>query len=327
MIKKILMFQGILITGLFSFSQTEWAPIGTKWYYNRYSGINYELTYIETIGDTLINSKICNIFKISDIVKLMDQDNNYYWDTIVHANEYLYFESNIIYHYDIFLNYFYVLYNFSAQPYDTITVRDTTYPGCIWPDYYCSTFKYIVDSISVINISNFDLVKIYTRPTDLSNWAFSSQNFMDNYPILENIGSTKYFFGSPNIMPVEGEICCLRCYIDSNIIYISNLWSDTLPCNYLPPLQNPNEIYKINSNNLIQLYPNPITNNYLYIKLSWQPLKIRISLFDIIGNELFIKLEEANNEIKINFENINSGVFILNIQNNSITYNYLIIKQ
>jgi len=39
-----------------SFAQT-WAPVGAKWHYSHGGGAPPELTVVESIGDTIINTK------------------------------------------------------------------------------------------------------------------------------------------------------------------------------------------------------------------------------------------------------------------------------
>jgi len=47
-----LVFVLIMLTKFNVNAQTEWAPIGAKWYYNHYSGAQPLLTVIESIKDT-----------------------------------------------------------------------------------------------------------------------------------------------------------------------------------------------------------------------------------------------------------------------------------
>jgi hypothetical protein len=255
----------------------EWAPIGATWYYDHNDGLASYLTFIHSVADTNIHDKDCRILETFRIDKATDNGLAYYWDTILTSRDFLYYNNDTIYHYDKFALDFYPLYEFNVTQNDTILVREENAGECNQPDYYCSRFEYVVDSLSSIKISDKDLRLIYNSPTAISDWVFNVSWNYENRPIIEMIGSTKFLFGVYRNSILEGDIYCLRCYQDKNLSYVSKDWSNE--CDYLPPINNSGIVKFTISKNLIS--PNPF-NDYILIDLQGDN-QINYRLYNMSG--------------------------------------------
>jgi hypothetical protein len=259
--KKFLLIFGFIISGTMTFAQTDWAPVGAKWFYNNYSGGPEYLTIIESIGDTIINTRPCKILETYEITSEMDSTGANRWDTLYCPKQFTYMDSSIVYLYDFAKNNFDVLYNFNATMGDTISFTDTALAGFCPEAQLCDKFQYVIDSVEFSTIGGLLLRKQWVTPTQHSDWVITTALPMGptgNYPIIERIGSAKFLFGVFKMQAMEGSIRCLRCYQDSimNFHYFS---TDSLPCDYLPPLG-----VSDNSNlfNNFNLYPNPANDKF-----------------------------------------------------------------
>ncbi|MCD4679753.1 MAG: hypothetical protein K8S00_05130 [Bacteroidales bacterium] len=246
----------ILLLLNISFAQT-WAPVGAKWYYSHNGGSFQELTVIESIGDTTINTKLCKILNTYQIYEVMDSTGLYHWDTLFCPLQYSYQESGIVYMFELSNNSFDIIYDFNAISGDTITVKETTFMGYCPETMPGNLFEYVIDSITDTLISNIPLQKQFISPTQNSDWVFSDPlGMIGDVPIIERIGSIKFLFGVYHLQVMEGSIYCLRCYQDSLLSYRASFWTDTVPCGQLRPLHN-SGIEDYNDPDQIEIYPNP----------------------------------------------------------------------
>ncbi len=283
----------------------EWAPIGAKWYYDHYCCLGAYLTVIESVGDTIINDKNCRILISSTTAEYMNPDGSYYWKTSSGYPEYLYYENDTIYHYNNETESFYVLYAFNVKPKDTVVVREGD-PDCQDLSSDCSRFEYIVDSISEIQLNNQKLKLIYTSDTDSTYWTFSASAISQPFPVIELIGATSYFFGKFYIS-VEGSICCLRCYVDSNLFYRSDKWLPDKPCDYIRPLSGANSSDDV----LVQgnsVYPNPF-----YLSLTIESNQTKIISYQLINSQgrVIMKDKIYSNKVLLNTEDLLPGIYYI----------------
>lgn len=235
------------------------------------------LTIINSIGDTSIGNVNCKILITSQIDQKSDDGLIYYWDTIHISRDYLYYSNDTIYHYDKFSSLFYPLYQFNISKDDTILVREKDVSGCNQLDLYCSEFEYIVDSISSLIIKDDTLKMLYNSATSSSDWVFNNSFNLEIKPIIEKIGSTKFFFGVHKNSVLEGDILCLRCYKDNLLAFKADYWKKE--CDYLPPLNGISSV----SNQIgtsINILPNPFN---VYFKINTVKL-IYYELYDSLGN-------------------------------------------
>lgn len=301
-----------------SFAQ-EWAPVGAKWYYSHYYGSFQELTFIESVGEEMIESHLCKKLNTWLVYRNWTPDSIFY-DTTFMATDYYYTEDDKIYHYDTLLNIFNKLYDFSLSPGDSVFVRDTVFTGCDdnYPYmYYCSAFKYQIDSIDEIMINQSTHKVQYTSRISDADWTFNGFND-EIYPVIEQIGSLKFLLGSSIGGALEGDISWLRCYEDGDTFYRSPFWTDDKPCDYLSPIVYPGKTEN-HLKDFISVTPNPCTH---YISIRY-PKNVKFHSYKIINNNGTIVQSENNlkNGESINVSSLTKGVYaiLLSMNNNVIT--------
>lgn len=279
----------------------DWAPIGAKWIYDHDYGLPPYLTSIESVKDTLILNKSCKLLITKQINEVLRENGTYYWDTITISKDYIYKSNDTIFHFNQNENTFYPLYLMNVKVHDTILVREKV-SQCDYIDFFCSRFEYFIDSITNISLQGHDLKVIYNSETKTSNWVFNRSWNYDKYPIIEKLGSLKYFFGVSRNMVMEGGLRCLRCYTDNEISFKADYW--TQDCEYKRPLNGPSSVIKL-SNNEMLLWPNPFDN---YIKINADK-PIEFEIFDSFGRILIKGI--GNN---INVSALQYGTYFIKIK-------------
>jgi len=296
---KTTIFTLLILFPIFSFAQ-DWAPIGAKWTYDHDSGLSPYLTTIESVKDTMVLNKLCRLLVTKRTDENMRPDGSYYWSTSIISKNFIYTSHDTVFHYNRFDNLFYALYVLNVQKNDKVLVREKIVP-CTKNEYFCSRFEYVVDSISSMSLQGQSLKLIYNSFTQTSDWGFNRSGILENYPILERIGSLKYFFGVSKNFVMEGEIKCLRCYNDSQISYKAVYWSKE--CDYLRPLNGPSMVFD-NLDNKIVVSPNPF-DSYFRINIG-NP--IEYELYDSFG-----KLLMQGEEKEVNTTSLPNGIYLLRL--------------
>lgn len=304
--KKLFLFTSI-ITLFCNALYSQWAPIGAKWYYDHYSGAQPYLTIIESIKDTVILSKQCKVLQSYEIYAVMDSTGGYHWDTLYCPLQFTYYDSSKVYLYDNVSDAFYVLYNFNALAGDTITVRDSLFPGYCPDTYQSNLFQYKIDSVRDTIISGINLRKQYVKTTQNSEWYITDPYVPSGYnpTIIERIGSYKYLFGVMSF--VEGSISHLRCYQDSSIYYRSPDWPITLSCDYLYTL--PTNIIEVrNPLDIVEVFPNPLTQNAQIILPEHLSLNnLTVDIFDLQGRKVKGFQEISSHHLTLYRADFNAG--------------------
>lgn len=275
---------------VWSFAQTNWAPIGSSWYYS-FSSINPGIesyTKISTIKDTSVNSVNCKMLIIST------PDNNgspnVYYDTV-----FMYDENNKVYYFKSQLNKFCLLYDFNINT------------GGFWnlDEFPPSNNAVYVDSTGTININGFYKKIQYIHS---NNVAFSFEG-----RVVEGIGNLNYMFPQIDFSP-QGP---LRCYQDFYLGYYNN--------NYFFPCDTVfGSIKEIKSDSFIEIYPNPF-NNYVNIHSKNQSETCIIHIYNMQGCEIY-KGKFINSHLSICTDFIPSGAYFCLISSNEIQYCKKIIK-
>ncbi|HEY9124301.1 MAG TPA: T9SS type A sorting domain-containing protein [Bacteroidales bacterium] len=242
----------------------------------------------------------------------MRQDGTYYWDTVLVSNDFVYNSNDTVYHFDKYDKIFYPLYRMNIKMHDTILIRDKVVT-CTKSDFLCSRFEYVIDSVSSLSLQGNNLKVFYNSETQTSNWVFNRSWNLEKYPIIERIGSLKYFFGVNRNLVMEGGISCLRCYSDNQISYKSSAWQKG--CDYLRPLNGSSSVGDIETYN-ISVFPNPFNTN---IKLS---IARQFELYDSFG-----RLLQKGYSDEINTELLSEGLYLLKLTiDKNLTKTIKIIK-
>jgi hypothetical protein len=320
---KTIIFLIFLSFSLWCNSQT-WAPIGAKWYYSMNIGLQPELTVVESIGDSIMNGKQCQVLKSYMISRVEIAHLVFVYDTLFCPLQYSYYDQGKVYLYDSTLNNFRILYNFTAPIGSIQTVIDTPFEG-FCPDAFGihELFQYKVDSINDTVIDGVSLLRFHTTATSNADWAFSKKySFIGQYPIMERIGSLKYIFGSSIWQVMEGTIRCLRCYQDSTLFYKAPFWPSNLPCDYVTPIYTNLDFN--NFGNDVEIFPNPF-QNYLIIRNNF---KDKIQTFEILNLNGMVILSGIINEnpIYISTDHLLQGLYFLKLKTDQATLFYKIIK-
>ena len=292
----------MILFSILSFGQ-DWAPIGAKWTYDHDDGLQQYLTTIESVKDTIVLNKLCKLLITKETDENMRPDGSYYWRTWIKSKDVIYKSNDTVYHYNRLANSFYPLYLLNVKTNDVVLVRQRTEP-CSTNDYFCSRFEYIVDSISSLTLQGHRLKLIYNSETKTSDWVFNRSWNMENLPIIDKIGSTKFLFGVSRNYVMEGGIRCLRCYSDNEISYKANYWSKE--CDYLRPLHGTSSI-KDNLADELVISPNPF-DSYFIISTD-KP--IEYELYDTLGRLLI-----QGKEKKVNTASLVNGMYLLRLTTN-----------
>ncbi|NJK95753.1 MAG: hypothetical protein HC905_13320 [Bacteroidales bacterium] len=247
---KILYFI-ILMFGFASARSQQWAPVGALWVYDVSQGSPLILTYIKSEKDTVVAGKECRLMAIRNISRMMNPNGTYYIDTSLVSKESIYNSNDTVYHYDRSLKVFYPLYLMNVQKSDTIIVRPGN-PGC--SNNSCVRFEYVVDSLTSCKLNDQELKVIYNAATNKSEWVFNRSGISENYPVIERIGSVKYFFGVSKIVIMEGTVLRLRCYTDNIITYKDAAFTGDCNSLFQPSLSGA-KTSKLEIDKMI--YPNP----------------------------------------------------------------------
>lgn len=231
------------------YAQTEWAPVGAKWYYSTpyvLPPFIVDCTLFESIGDTTISGKSCRIIEIR---KCGGQQ--------VITREFLYQKNDSLYYFN--KNDFFLLYDFSAVIGDTVVVHDEKFfptLGYLFNDSI-ESFKYKILDTDSIDIGGTWYRRQQINQLQSGDWMLGIGQAEGSW-IIEKIGSYFYFFGRFGYFTFEESSGLLRCYSDSLLEYQNSEWNEA--CDYV------SNTLKINTTDFIRFYPNP-ANDKVFIEL------------------------------------------------------------
>jgi hypothetical protein len=307
--KKILLLF-LFIYNFNLYAQTNWAPIGAKWYYgvleNPTTGPDQGYLLFESIKDTLIKSKNCKV-----IHKTMHYSSGSYIDQ---GYEYMYSDTNKVY--QLIEDKFYMLYDFVAQKGDHWITR---IPKGTMDNSEDTIRTIIVDSIDQMIISMDTLKVLYVSVPEQAGeayWYFKN-------PIIEKIGAMYMFLGIWGLWDIN--IPKLRCYSDNTITYKV---PDSESCDtIITAIKQPTALL----DNII-MYPNP-TKNIVRLDFSDDKLSLEsLKLFDVNGRCLISKsgfISSSDKSVILNIEDLSAGVYnlLLLFKDITISAHLKIIKQ
>jgi hypothetical protein len=291
---KRLLFLYFLFSSLFCIAQSEWFPIGAKWYYNlqeleQYQADGYEVFTV--MKDTIVDSKQSKcISKIS--ISSKGQIYN-------HENIILQEENKRVYWYN--KNSFQLIYDFNLNPGDTLE-RNISTIGCD------SVSPIIVDSISETSINGVP-IKIQHLSYVGYNTHFSSEGYTFRMSIMERIGSEDNFMNEPLTCLIGDNFAFtgLRCYIDKNLEYHSDWWKNiynNIACDTL--IYTDTQNLKISKDILIS--PNPTSGPF--IVTSKVPIKT-IEIYNILGYKIRTFEIRSNKIGDFDINNYQNGPYII----------------
>ncbi|MEO6131517.1 MAG: T9SS type A sorting domain-containing protein [Saprospiraceae bacterium] len=297
---------------LFVFSEihaqdtTIFAPSGSAFYYTAWgSGAPYPglLTFVSD-GEIVLNdtsARILNFYRTEGNVLVPEPG----------LNKYVFTSGNKVYYW--VQDGFYLLYDFGAQPGDTIhsRVEDFSLILICFADFSNGPFdfSYVIDSVSTMHVDGQDLrvqyvTPIYTPGEEL--W------YLEN-PIIERIGqiaSACYWWGRGEGCFLGGFAGQLRCYEDEDIYFKNTFTLYDLDCDYVAEVEA--IVQDTNS-----IFPNPATD-IIYLPQSVSLLTI----YNLTGQ----KITSFENQDQIDVSNLSSGIYFLQYQSGKFLHLEKLIK-
>lgn len=267
--------------------ETEWAPIGAKWYHLNTEQILKLPVVSESIKDTLVKDKVCR-----KIVSTFYEADGV---TIRRKKEFLtYEEKAIVYYYESHCDSFLTLYNFKLQQGDTMK----------YTKYRVSTdtkdeFTAKVDSIAIRTINSQQEIPFYIITPKITFDGNGQGNGYYHY-----IGADGYVFVPPVASSIPGFYTQLTCYTNGEEEYRFTSRS----CNLLT---NIDDIPKRTDN--VKLYPTVLTNNRLLKIENLKRLTIDIIITDTNGRILQTYFTQSVTD-EISLSRLSSGMYIIYVR-------------
>lgn len=277
--QKFLLTTILLTITTFLFGQN-FGVIGTQWYYSEHaSGAappNSEYLHLQSVADTVITGVTTH--------KIVRTYYKFSGDTVILDPLYVYEQSDTVFMYNFQKSKFQTIYIFNASQGDTLTL-DFPEPLQWTTD---STYRLVIDTVETVVVDGVPLKKY--RTISLDEFTFWNGGYF-----MDRIGGLDWFLPRAAIIPEAGGP--IRCYLDNQI----DTSFQSVACDY----RLNTSIGELNPNYRIQVFPNPLQNE-LTIQ-SEQPIE-RVELFDLTGKSIL-----SSRQATLNLENINNGVYILNI--------------
>lgn len=289
------------------FSQAEFAPIGSEWYYSQYESYNPpQANFIKhtCIKDSTIEGKMVKVIQKTKFKRSGATNLGY---------EYLYQHGDTISYWKN--GEFHVLYNFSLSNGDSMLLYSEM------PDYCENKNPYgwvEIGSVHTTTINNHVLRAYGVTPKKGSTWDFGID------PIIEKIGSIYYLipqnYGCIVDQPGIGS---LRCYSDPELGVFHYQYED-LPCDTITTF--PDGVRTFTKSSPIKLYPNPVVKDLIIECKDKRNSDYILNIFDLSG-----KLVQSQNFCpgkKIDLSFLHQGLFQITIYNNTkLVYHGTIYKK
>lgn len=337
-------------TGIKTFAQDQFAPLGAEWWYQ---GNSYDFTFAppwwtpnskwtdhaQVTGDTVINDITCRKMVLERKAK---HGNNPDSTAITQTgNFYFYDNTDTVFIFNEGRSQFTPLYIFNVAVNDTICLPVPTAPANT-----DSNFCFVVDSIQTELFDGIPLRSFYTRTLIpegqlLSlNWGYAIyRDIIDGGWIsigkyTEKLGGTwpliSSLFPMSSFHNVDGGIAIgfpsgnLSCYQDNEIsISLSNIPCDSIP----PPVSG---IKKVNNlPDFITIFPNPTTDHITLLNKKNWPVNTTIQAYDILGRSVALDKAAINgDQLVYNLNGFSTGVYLLKINiDDNVFYHKILVQK
>ncbi len=276
-------------------AQTIFAPQKAVWYYYiNADGINSNIKYT-TEKDTFYEGKFCSkviceykVFAAGIVTKYTK------------VPTYFYTSGDTVLYYHDSLKSFTALYIFNVKVGDTLQLQNPWHYRYLPKD---STFKLLVTAVDTVIYDGIPLREIKTNTLDGSRvWMPKYTERIGGYSLADIINID----GIKTAMHTEG----LRCYSDDEIK--EKFVPDGFDCDYLLSVTKTN-----NLNNSLKIFPNP-AHNFITIETTQNSQPAKLSIFGINGS-VVIKSELIAHKNTIDIHNLKTGVYFLQIKNETET--------
>lgn len=269
-------------------AQSQWAPVGSVYYYSYWFGFEPEtdMLEVEVIGDTTIQNKTCRIFQQnSGLIP---------WNWDCEGNNFLYEEEGEVYFYNEQSEAFDLLYDFNKDVGESWRV-----PLC--SEVFCQPDTLIVevDSISTIVLNG---TEVRLQQVSLSS---TSGILGGNDIIYEGIGSATRMFLKEIICPVvEAGVLGLCDIVDpeGNVVEISGEACTVSDLNQSSW-----------SEDSWRIFPNP-SNGEIQVVLDVQVEEPILRIFDATGALLQQMILQQNQPLQLSA--YTPGIYFLQLTSN-----------
>lgn len=291
---KKLLFLCFLFSSICTIAQSEWFPVGAKWYFNlqeleQYKADGYRVFTV--LKDTIVDSKQSKCISKTAINSKGQILNN---EVIImrEENKRVYWYNN---------DSFQLIYDFSLNPGDTLE-RSASTIGCD------SVSPIIVDSITETSINGVP-IKIQYLSYVGYNTDFNGEDYIFRKTIMEKIGSEDNFMYESLTSLIDDNFAFtgLRCYLDNNLEYHSNWWKNiynNIACDTLIYLG----IQKLKISDGISVSPNPTAG--LFTITSKVPLE-SLEIYNISGYKIKTYDIRSNIFCEFDIKNYQHGTYIV----------------
>jgi hypothetical protein len=276
-------------------SVTTFAPQGAEWSYSSFVLFDPppDLYKFVADGEIMINDTLATVLKFyngeSGSLELVDS-----------LEKYVFTSGDKVYYW--VQDAFYLLFDFGAQPGDTISSRAEDFPiglSC-YSDFSEGPipFQYIIDSVRTISLGSDNLrvqyvTHIYPHTSEPA-WVMQS-------PVVERIGQISpagFWWGRGHACVLGGFPGELRCYEDDDIYYKNPSLQFNLECDFV---SSSDDI----SVSKTPLYPNPATD------VLFLPDMVKsVQIFNSVGNLVLADV----NQHSLNVSGLVSGMYFIQYQ-------------
>lgn len=273
-----------------------WAPDGAEWYYEYVHFWYMGYIQIDVVGDTVIHDTTCRILEKRSVIRNLEFDTTYYRYI---GQEYMFSDDDRVYVYAN--NRFYILYDFTSLPGDTLIIPQND-DLLEW----CDTIgRIVVTDTGSIELNGQLLRKLIVQPLEGTHWAIYGE-------IIEKIGPVdSYMLPEPDWACVVDlyEGGRLRCYSDPDFgLYSTGISTE---CDYLVSVPEEEET-------IFTIYPNPCSE-VLNVLLPDDKLIYTLSIYSPDGKKVMERsLKTDQNQIEVS--HIKPGLYILIITDNRNTF-------
>lgn len=292
-----------IVFGASLFSQSDFAPVGATWYFDKVEGTSppHEgYVKIESIKDTIVNDvsakklELTFVSSIGDVEKISTDLISQSGDSIFYYRE----------------SKFQFMFGFNLNVGDSMLFYGDGYDACQDSSSYGHSK---VDSLYSTEVNTTLLNGFYFSLNDSSYWNYSL--------IIEKIGHVYGFYprfvnncGIQDAIPPIGK---LRCYVDSSI---GQFKYQNIPCDTLIRY---NTSLNINKTEQAEVYPT-LTSGKINIK-SKAILINEIFLLDLNGTQL-LNISSNQVEKEMDISSFKLGVYIIKVfyQNNTCSVHRVI---
>ncbi len=293
-------------------AQSDFAPIGAKWYYS-YSSYNPDIpaprpvaTYIlqESVGDTVIQGITARKLQRTSFWRNQDNSTGSGQGLAI----YVYATADTVFHFDEELGRFLPLYMFNVQAGDTLTHRVPSAYANLTAD---TIWRSEVDSVKTVLFNNQPVKVVYSGfyPITVAEPSMPLRG-----PYYQYIGLTEGHlseFAMAYPVGAAHETYQLRCYQDAN--FDIHFGDPNVACDSLA--MQPVSVADVNSlSRKLSVYPNPASDE-VHLRLDGLDLQ-SVTLIDLLGRSVWQQdYLPGTTQTRLDVSSINKGTYILRVTN------------